>query len=199
MVVPRARLENMLKLNLPISRIARELEVSRPVVYNAIERHNINYTRYIHITKDGRLQMVASIKSNHPNAGEIMVPGHLVAREIDVQRNRVRRAIHEIDPSVSMRKRPPINQRIYFVPCPNHLWKIDGNHKMIRWCFFIHHGIDGFSRLVMFCRCSGNNRTTTVFSLFQEAMHKYGKRIRFRTDHGGENVFKLEGYNSITG
>ena len=68
--------------------------------------------------------MVASVKSNHPNAGEIMVQGHLVARGIDVQRNRVRSAIHETDPSISTRKRPPINRRAYFVPCPNYLWQI---------------------------------------------------------------------------
>ena len=132
--------------------------------------------------------MVASVKSNHPNAGEIMVQGHLVVRGIDVQRNRVRSAIHETDPSLSMRKRPPINRRAYFVPCPNYLWHIDGNHKMIRWHFVIHHGIDGFSRLVMFCRCSGNNRATTVFLPFQEAVHKYGRPIRVRTDHGEENI-----------
>ena len=86
MVMPRARLENMLKLNLPISRIARELEISRPVVYNAIEQYNLNYTQYTDITKDGLQQMVASIKSNHPNAGEIMVQSHFVARGIAVQR-----------------------------------------------------------------------------------------------------------------
>ena len=82
-------LENMLKLNLPISRIARKLEVSRPVVYNAIEaieQYNFNYRRYTDITKDGLQQMVASIKSNHPNDGEIMAQSHLVARGIAVQR-----------------------------------------------------------------------------------------------------------------
>ena len=57
--------------------------------------------------------MVASIKSNHPNVGEIMVQGHLVARGIAVQRNRVRSAIHETDPSVSMRKRAPIDPRLF--------------------------------------------------------------------------------------
>ena len=138
MVVPKARLENMLKLNLPISRIARKLEVSRPVVYNAIEQYNFNYTRYTDITKDGLQQMVASIKSNHPNAGEIMVQGHLVARGIAVQRDRVRSAIHETDPSASMRKRPPINRRTYFVPCPNYLWHIDlSTNCCICWKMYV--------------------------------------------------------------
>ena len=65
------------------------------------------------------------------------------------------------------------------------MWHIDGNHKMIRWGLVIHHGIDGFSRLVTFCCCSGNNKSTTVFPLFQEAVEKYGKPIHVRTDYGG--------------
>ena len=29
---------------------------------------------------------------------------------------------------------------------------IDGNHKLIRWGFVIHGGIDGFSRKIMYLR-----------------------------------------------
>ena len=57
-----------------------------------------------------------------------MVQGHLVAEGVHVQRDRIRKAIHDIDPSVTRRKRPPINRRVYDVPCPNYLWHIDGNH-----------------------------------------------------------------------
>ena len=67
-------------------------------------------------------------------------------------------------------------------------WHIDGNHKMVRWRFVIHHGIDGFSCLVTFCRCSGNNKAVTVFSQFQMVVSKYGRPIRVGTDHGGENI-----------
>lgn len=68
------------------------------------------------------------------------------------------------------------------------MWHIDGNHKLIRWGLEIHHEIDGFSRLVTFCRCSNNNRSTTVFPPFQDAAAKYGRPMRVRTDHGGENI-----------
>lgn len=186
--ISKERLESMLKLNLPISRIAQELQVSRPVIYKAIRTYNLNSSRYTALEQDELQQKVASVKMHHPNAGEVMVQGHLEAEGVHVQRNRVRNAIHHTDPSVSSRKRPPINRRVYNVPCPNYLWHIDGNHKMIRWGLVIHHGIDGFSRLVTFCQCSGNNKSTTVFPLFQEAVSKYGRPIHVRTDHGGENV-----------
>ena len=52
----------------------------------------------------------------------------------------------------------------------------------------IHHGIDGFSRLVVFAQCSSNNRAETVHKLFLQALPKYGRPHRIRTDLGGENV-----------
>ena len=187
-VIPKERLENLLKLKLPISRIAREFGVSRPLIYDAMKRYGINWSKYTNLEQDSLQQKVATIKTHHANAGEIMVQGHLVAEGVHVQRDRIRKAIHDIDPSVTRRKRPPINRRVYDVPCPNYLWHIDGNHKMVRWRFVIHHGIDGFSRLVTFCRCSDNNKAATFFFQFQTAVSKYGRPICVRTDHGGENV-----------
>ena len=186
--VSKERLENVLKLKLPVSKIAELLEVSRPCIYKAIRTYGLNYSRYSSVNADELQQTVSQIKSNHLNAGEVMVQGHLKAQGFYVQHQRVRNAIHRIDPNVSARKRPPINRRVYSVPCPNYLWHIDGNHKMIRWRFVIHHGIDGFSRLVTFCQCSGNNKATTVYPLFQDAVAKYGKPIHVRTDYSGENV-----------
>ena len=111
-----------------------------------------NYTRFFSVS-----QAVASIKSQYPNAGEVMLAGYLRAQGILVQRSKTRKAVHGLDPSVVERKRPAIRRRVYSVPCPNYIWHIDGNHKLIRWRFVLHHGIDGFSRLITFCLCSTNN------------------------------------------
>lgn len=127
--MPKERLENILKLKLPISRIAREFDASRPLIYDAMKRYGINWSKYTNLEQDSLQQKVATIKTHHLNAGEIMVQGHLVAEGVHVQRDRIRKAIHDIDPSVTRRKRPPINRRVYYVPCPNYLWPIDGNHK----------------------------------------------------------------------
>ena len=52
----------------------------------------------------------------------------------------------------------------------------------------VHGGIDGHSRLVVYLRCSNNNRSQTVLALFLEAITNYGTPSRIRSDQGGENV-----------
>ena len=57
-----------------------------------------------------------------------------------------------------------------------------------RWRFVIHAAIDGYSRLIVFSKCSTNNRALTVLSSFLEAVQKYGLPSRVRGDCGGENT-----------
>ena len=49
-------------------------------------------------------------------------------------------------------------------------------------------GIDGYSRLVTFLKCSSNNKKETVIQEFDKAINLYGVTSRVRTDKGGENV-----------
>lgn len=94
-----------------------------------------------------------------------------------------------VDPiNVCMRRMRVIQRRSYSVPGPNALWHIDGHHSLIRWRIVVHGGIDGFSRLITYLHCSTNNRADTVFTLFQEAIAKYGVPSRVRSDRGGENI-----------
>lgn len=65
---------------------------------------------------------------------------------------------------------------------------IDGHHKLIRWRLVTHGAIDGFSRLVIFCKCSANNRANTVYDLFLNAVEQYGIPSRIRCDQGRENI-----------
>lgn len=51
-----------------------------------------------------------------------------------------------------------------------------------------HCAIDGYSRLVLCIQCSGNNRSSTVYDLFLQAVEQYGLPSRIRCDQGGENV-----------
>lgn len=79
-------------------------------------------------------------------------------------------------------------RRKYWVPGPQSLWHQDGHHALIRWRLVTHGGIDGFSRLIVFLRCSDNNRAETVSQIFLEAAHTYGLPSRVRADCGGENL-----------
>ena len=187
--IDRLALEQLLNLNVPIKDIAEQLGVSRPVVYKAIKDFGINYERFSRLSESDVEHEVRVIKQDHPNSGEVMVQGHLQSKGIHVQRDKVRKAIHAVDPEgVEQRKQKPIKRRVYQSPFPNYVWHIDGNHKMIRWRLVVHHGIDGFSRMVVFARCSSNNRATTVPEIFLQAIEKYGRPLKVRTDLGGENV-----------
>lgn len=82
-----------------------------------------------------------------------------------------------------------IVRRQYSVPCPNALWHIDGDHKLIEpYRIVIHGGIDGYSRLIVYLRAGTNNRASTVLGLFQEAFELHSLPSRVQSDKGLENV-----------
>lgn len=64
----------------------------------------------------------------------------------------------------------------------------DGHHKLIRWRFVTHAGIDGYSRLIVFMKCSTNNRASTVLDQFLKGVRSFGLPSRVRSDFGRENV-----------
>lgn len=86
------------------------------------------------------------------------------------------------------RKARALRRREYHVSGPHALWHIDGNHKLIKYGLVIHGGVDGFSRSVVFMKCSNNNRAVTVFESFRLAVERFGIPSRIRTDKGTENV-----------
>ena len=130
-------------------------------------------------------------KGEFENCGERMVLGILRARGIHVSWHSVRDIIRRFDSiNTAFRWRAIHPRYLYDVPAtgPNALWHIDGLHKLIRWGFVVHGGIDGFSRLVVFLKCATNNRAETVMSSFVEGTKKYGIPSRVRSDYGGENI-----------
>lgn len=71
-----------------------------------------------------------------------------------------------------------------------------------------HAGIDGYSRLIVYMKCSTNNRAATVLDEFLKGVQRFGLPSRVRSDYGRENVLvarymlsnRGEGRNSmITG
>ena len=52
----------------------------------------------------------------------------------------------------------------------------------------VHGGIDGYSRMIVYLKCTNNNTAESVMHAFSEAVYKYGLPKRVRGDKGGENV-----------
>lgn len=51
-----------------------------------------------------------------------------------------------------------------------------------------HGRIDGYTRMVVYLRCSSNNRASTVYRSFLEAVQQFGLPSRVISDQGGENI-----------
>ena len=59
----------------------------------------------------------------------------------------------------------------------------------------MHACIDGYSRLITFCKCATNNKSNTVLQLFLKAEENFGLPLRVRTDYDVENVSVREYMN----
>ncbi|XP_063323677.1 uncharacterized protein LOC134621171 [Pelmatolapia mariae] len=117
--------------------------------------------RYSSIGDEDLDAKVLDIQRHHPNAGCRMMIRHLRSRGIHIQRFRLIYSMRRVNPEGVMMRRLSIQtarRRQYSVPAPNHLWHIDGNHKLIRWRFVVHGGIDGFSRLIVYLKAATNNK-----------------------------------------
>ena len=183
-------IEYLRSLRLPYIKIAAYLGVSRSTIYRRLQENGISTeTTYCNISDSDLDREIIAIKINHPNDGERLIIGHLTARRIIVPRARVRSSIHRVDPeNTAVRRSVTLRRRVYHVDGPNSLWHLDGHHKLVRWRMVVHGGIDGYSRTVVFLKCSDNNRAYTMLSGFTSAVDSYGIPERVRTDMGGENV-----------
>ena len=77
---------------------------------------------------------VSEISAQFPTCGNRQMQGHLIARGVRVQQQRVRESMLRVDPGGAMMRRlSSINRRVYQVNGPLALWHIDGNHKLIRY------------------------------------------------------------------
>ena len=188
--VCKEELLRLKELNYSWTKIARMIGVSRSTLYRKLRDFDIDSSdSYSDIAPSDLDDLLKEIKVEQPDIGEVILQGRLLHMGIKVTRSQLRSSIHRIDHSNTVARRSRvINRRVYSVPHPNAVWHIDGNHKMIRWRLVVHAGVDGFTRLIVFIKCSNNNCSTTVLDAFREGETAYGTPDCVRSDHGGENV-----------
>lgn len=171
--------------------ISQMLLVSRWTIRRRVIEYGIQeITGYSNISDEELDIIVREFSGQHGSlVGCSIVNGHLRSLGLRLQRQRVRESLARVDPTnTHIRWAIVVSRRAYSVPGPNSLWHIDGHHSLITWGFVIHGGIDGFSRLIVFLKCSTNNRCETVEQCFVSAVEQYQWPSRIRTDHGGENT-----------
>lgn len=126
-------LESLLDHGFKCDEIASILNVSTRTVYRRLEMYGLTSQNFSDITDDSLDQYVDEIYQVHQNCGEVMLQGLLIQHNVRVTRQRLRDAIHRVDPrGVIDRRRRRLHRRTYYVEGPNRLWHVDGNHKLIR-------------------------------------------------------------------
>ena len=190
--VNKEDIESLRVLNYSWTKIARILKISRQTLYRRLEEFGIagrDRDPCRTLSAQDLDEIVVEIKRDHPNDGEVLMQGHLVALGIRIPRSQLRQSIHRVDyENTQLRRSRAIKRRQYTVECPNSIWHIDGHHKLIRWRFVVHGAIDGFSRTIPYIHCATNNRACSVLSVFQGGVSRFGLPDRVRSDHGGENI-----------
>ena len=165
-------------------------------MYRRIQQFNFEHLSEFSDLSDVELdQIISDYTSRHGRTtGQVLIMGYLHSLGLRVQRARVRNSMARIDPANSaLRWGAAVYRRRYKVPWANSLWHLDGHHSFIRWGLVIHGCIDGFSRRIIYLHCSSNNLSSTVLSLFLNAIEKDGLwPSRIRVDQGVENVLVCE-------
>lgn len=109
---------------------------------------------------------------------------------LNVYRQTVFELLQILDPEgVEHRAKYRLKRRLYAVVGPNFMWHIDGYDKLVPYDIFIHGGIDGFSRKILWLELATTNKDPSVIT------HYYLKTIEklkivpaiIRSDRGTEN------------
>lgn len=107
-----------------------------------------------------------------------------------IGQNSLRQYLRCRDPaSVDLRSRRRLHRRTYISRGPNDCWHLDGYDKLKRYGIAVSGCIDGFSRRVIWLRCScSNNKPEIIAHYYLEAVQSLMLcPRRLRSDRGSEN------------
>ena len=137
--VPCHQLEFLLEAGFSVPAISNLVGVSVSTVRRRMSCYSLSVrSMYSSCTDDQLDMLVSDIQRHYPNAGNRQMYGFLLARGVRVQHHHVRECQRRVDPEGSfLRRLHCLYRRRYSVSGPQHLWHIDGNHKLIRCGVFL--------------------------------------------------------------
>lgn len=133
--IPRNQLEHLVYANFSVPQIACVLGVSVSTVRRRMRDYHLTIRATYSLISDAELEsVIAEVQMQFPGWGNRQMYGYLISRGTRVQFDRVRESQRRVDPEGSiMRRLHCLRRRHYSVRGPQHLWHIDGNHKLIRY------------------------------------------------------------------
>lgn len=136
------------KHHIPITKLSKAIGVHRNTL--ARKLRELGISRSFTEISDAELEtLIREYREEKPEAGETYVVSFLRNKNIRVPRERVRRAMQEVDGvGVRLRRKNEIVRQVYKNPRPMAVWHVDGHLKGILWGITIHGIIDGYSRKV---------------------------------------------------
>lgn len=128
------QLQYLIDNRFSVPQIAQMMGVSVSTIRRRMTAFNMSiHATYSTLTDDELDELILSVQQRFPNWGNRQMYGHLISMNIRVQFHRVRESQCRIDPyGTMMRQLQHLKRRSYSVRGPQHLWHIDGNHKLIR-------------------------------------------------------------------
>ena len=132
--VPLSQLEYLINSRFSVPQIAGVMGVSVSTIRRRMLQYNLSIqSTYSDVTDSELDARVIEQQRQFPGWGNRQMYGYLVSVGIRVQFQRVRDSQSRVDPEGSvLRRLQHLQRRRYSVRGPQHLWHIDGNHKLIR-------------------------------------------------------------------
>lgn len=133
-VIPSHQMEFLVQSGFSVPQIATLFCVSISTIRRRMAKLKLTIRGTYSDISDAELDaFVSETQAQFPYWGNRRMYGHLLSCGTRVQFQRVRESQRRTDPEgTAMRRLTRIRRRHYCVPGPQHLWHIDGNHKLIR-------------------------------------------------------------------
>ena len=128
------QVQYLLECRFSLPQIAKLVGVSISTIRRRMSSHGLSVRATYSTMSNSELDnVIADTQKRFPMWGNRQMYGHLISIGIRVQIHRVCDSQRRVDPQGSlMRRLRHLRRRVYSVPGPQHLWHIDGHHKLIR-------------------------------------------------------------------
>lgn len=163
--IPLSQLQYLIDNRFSVPQIAQMMNVSVSTIRRRMSVYNLYIQDTYSVLSDEELDVIVTTKQQEfPNWGNRQMYGYLISRNIRVQFHRVRESQSRVDPEGSiMRRLQYLHRRSYSIPGPQHLWHIDGHHKLIRYILLLYLGWTNPVAIWCMRFCPGYNEAMLLF------------------------------------